>query len=99
MELWTYCKVAIRGTGGVFLLQLTGQSEERLFGLEVDDHGKSLRRDDGTLRFHVFERKEIAEMRPLTLLAGRLVEAAKARGEVTKTEQGAGSEKPGRPPV
>lgn len=87
VELWTYYRVTIGGAGRIFLLRLTGESGGRIFGLEVDDRGKSLRRDDGTLRFHVLDRSTVIEMLPLTLFGGRLVTAEKTRREDLKPEK------------
>lgn len=98
MELWTYYRVTIGGTGGVFLLRLTGESGGRIFGLEVDDRGKSLRRDDGTLRFRVLDRSDVKEMKPLTLFGGRLVAADKQRREGTNQEKAASGVEPTAPP-
>lgn len=97
MELWTYYKVTIGGKGGVFLLQLTGESGGHIFGLEVDDRGKSLRRSDGTLRFHTLDRREVTEMLPLTLFGGRLVTADKPRREEPSHADSEGGRNSARP--
>jgi hypothetical protein len=97
VELWTYYKVTLGRDGGAFLIRLTGESGGRIFGVEVDDQGRSLRRIDGTLRFHVLDREAVSEMMPLTLLAGRLVAADKPRREGANPEKAAGGNPPLRP--
>jgi hypothetical protein len=99
MELWTYYKVTLGRDGGAFLLRLTGESGGHIFGVEVDDQGQSLRRTDGTLRFHVLDRRAVSEIMPLTLLAGRLIAAEKPRREETKPEKPADGNKPLQPPA
>ncbi|HYY49038.1 MAG TPA: hypothetical protein VFA17_10225 [Thermoplasmata archaeon] len=98
MELWTYYKVKIEGSR-VLLLRLTGESGGRIFALEVDEHGKSIRRSDGTLRFHVLDRKSLVDIVPLTLLAGRLVLATKQRPEGGSRNPGAQTKEPVQPPA
>jgi hypothetical protein len=68
------------------LFRLTGETESRIFGLEVDEGGKALRSADGELRFHVIERAGIGEMRPLALLSGRLVTAEVRPGNDPRLE-------------
>jgi hypothetical protein len=98
MELWTYYKVKIEGSR-VLLLRLTGESGGRIFALEVDEHGKSIRRSDGTLRFHVLDRRSLVDVAPLILLAGRLVLATKTRPEGASPNPGARGKEPVQPPA
>jgi hypothetical protein len=98
MELWTYYRVKIAGSGAL-LLRLTGEAGGRIFGLEVDNHGKSIRRTDGTLRFHVLDRKSLVDIVPLILLAGRLVLATKTRPEGASPNPEAREKEPVQPPA
>jgi hypothetical protein len=71
--LWTYYRIAVKEKSGGLFFRLTGELDDRIFGFEVDESGKAVRNKDGGLRFHVFDRAGVEEMRPLALFSGRLV--------------------------
>lgn len=85
--LWTYYKVVLKDTAGAFLLRSAGASESRILGFEVDNHGKTLRLEDGGPRFMAVERAGIQEMTPLVLFGGQLVSGGPS-GRADRPEPG-----------
>jgi hypothetical protein len=73
--LWTYYRIVLKGSEEGLLFRLTGETKDRIFGLEVDEKGKSVRSAGGDHRFRGIERAGIQEMTPMALLSGRLVPA------------------------
>jgi hypothetical protein len=71
--LWTYYRITLKEKSGGLFFRLTGEMHDRIFGFEVDESGKAVRDEKGGVRFHVFDRANLEEMRPLALLGGRLV--------------------------
>lgn len=71
--LWIYYRIALKDLEESIFFRLTGEVQGRIFGFEVDESGKAVRKEDGGLRFRVFDRDAVAEMKPLALFGGRLV--------------------------
>jgi len=71
--LWTYYRITLKEKPGGLFFRLTGEMHDRIFGFEVDENGKALRNENGGVRFHVFDRANLEEMKPVALFSGRLV--------------------------